>query len=604
MPINGYFDEPFANSGVKTTVPDAVQSNGSVSYSQGYGIDYTLPNTNPNYRYVEPDKFNQIIYDITSAIQSVQQGLPAPFITSTMNGGSPFSYAQYASVTYNGIGYISLVSANTDTPPSSKWAQISLNANQLFTGGVTTGSANAQVLSSLSPSTGFSYSNNGQIVFCTPGYSNTGACFINVTGLGSIEIYKPSGGSFIPLTGGEIVASDPIYLTVNTSISGLVLSSTLALGTMSNESLTTSIVDNGSGGAVKADYSNSIAGTNETYSIATWGNFVLRSNSGTAMVDTLPGTGAPLANGWNCIVKNTDASASLTINVGSGGTLNIGTTTGSPIVSPGEIWYLESEGAGVYNAARVSSAVLHSAPPSSAHKNLYGVFQSNTNANFTADAIVVQDSNNNTRRVLGVNVTLNTASMGANGLDTGSIAANTWYAIYIIANYTTNTVACLMSASFSSPTLPSGYTYASGPISVVRTNGSSQLIGFYQRGTKWQYSVGSNLTGLPQLASGAAGSITTPTYVAIPLGSFLPTSIAASIYFTCFYGTSSTAILVAQNANYGAEFSTSNPAPYAVGGGTNTLNTQGSLLLESSSIYWANDGSGNALYITGFELNI
>ena len=54
--------------------PDAVQSNGSVSYDQGYGVDYTLPNTNPSYKYMEQDKFNQLFYDITSALQQLPAG--------------------------------------------------------------------------------------------------------------------------------------------------------------------------------------------------------------------------------------------------------------------------------------------------------------------------------------------------------------------------------------------------------------------------------------------------------------------------------------------------------------------------------------------------
>lgn len=123
MPISGYFDTIFASSGTITTVPDAVQGDGSVSYAQGYGVDYTLPNTNPSYRYMEQGKFNQLFYDVTSAIQTLQQGSPPAFITSTMNGGTPYTYPAGATVSYSGVNYTSLVGSNTDTPPSSKWAK-------------------------------------------------------------------------------------------------------------------------------------------------------------------------------------------------------------------------------------------------------------------------------------------------------------------------------------------------------------------------------------------------------------------------------------------------------------------------------------------------
>jgi hypothetical protein len=36
--------------------------------------------------------------------------------------------------------------------------------------------------------------------------------------------------------------------------------------------------------------------------------------------------------------------------------------------------------------------------------------------------------------VLAVSLTLNTATSGANGIDTGSVAASTWYFVYAIYN--------------------------------------------------------------------------------------------------------------------------------------------------------------------------
>lgn len=134
MVNTGYFDIPFASSGTKTTVPDGVQSDGSVSYTQGYGVDYTLdPATNPSALNIEQGKMNQLFFDITSAIQQYQQfGVP-PFITTAMNNGSPFSYAQYARVLYSGAVYQSLVNSNTDTPPSVNW-KITTGRIQLVTG--------------------------------------------------------------------------------------------------------------------------------------------------------------------------------------------------------------------------------------------------------------------------------------------------------------------------------------------------------------------------------------------------------------------------------------------------------------------------------------
>jgi len=58
----------------------------------------------------------------------------------------------------------------------------------------------------------------------------------------------------------------------------------------------------------------------------------------------------------------------------------------------------------------------------------------------------------------GAPLTANITSSGAGGLDTGSEASNTWYYVYVIQNPTTGTVSVLISASPTSPTMPSGYT--------------------------------------------------------------------------------------------------------------------------------------------------
>jgi len=51
-PSSGYFDTVFGVDGTLVTVPDGIQGDGSVSYTQGWGVDYTLPNTNPSYKYM------------------------------------------------------------------------------------------------------------------------------------------------------------------------------------------------------------------------------------------------------------------------------------------------------------------------------------------------------------------------------------------------------------------------------------------------------------------------------------------------------------------------------------------------------------------------
>jgi len=125
MPINGYFDTIFAVDGDLNTIPDPAQPSGTVSYNQGFPIGYSTP-VGSGGILVPRTAFNQVLNDITTAVQNWQQNTVAPFITTTMNGGTPYSYPANAMVLSGGVIYLSLVSSNTDTPPSAKWQIVSL----------------------------------------------------------------------------------------------------------------------------------------------------------------------------------------------------------------------------------------------------------------------------------------------------------------------------------------------------------------------------------------------------------------------------------------------------------------------------------------------
>lgn len=152
-PINGYFDIPFAENGDLNTIPDPTQPSGTVSYNQGFPIGYSTPVASGGIL-VPRTAFNQVLFDITSAIQNWQQNTVAPFITTTMNGGTPYSYSKYNMVLNGGVAYMSLANSNTDTPPSSKWMALNfrqrLGADTTFYV-ATTGSDSNTGLSSGSP---------------------------------------------------------------------------------------------------------------------------------------------------------------------------------------------------------------------------------------------------------------------------------------------------------------------------------------------------------------------------------------------------------------------------------------------------------------------
>lgn len=101
-------------------------------------------------------------------------------------------------------------------------------------------------------------------------------------------------------------------------------------------------------------------------------------------------------------------------------------------------------------------------------------------------------------------VTLNAATTGANGLDVGALAANTWYYIWAITDGTTP--ASLLSLSASAPTLPGAYN-RKRRIGVARTDGAANLRAmqvFGQGATKKAYYPDDSLASLTVLAAGNA----------------------------------------------------------------------------------------------------
>jgi len=213
----------------------------------------------------------------------------------------------------------------------------------------------------------------------------------------------------------------------------------------------------------------------------------------------------------------------------------------------------------------------------------------------TADQVMLGTSGGGTARVTSVNVTISTASTGANALDAGTIATATWYYIFII--YNGSTIAGLMSLSATNPTLPATYTYFArvGAIS-TGVSPSTNLTRILQYGRDVQYVVTptSQTVALPVISNSVANSLT-----AYSVSPWVPPT-ASKIKIQPTFGvtlSSSTAVLtVAPNANYTSVGVT----PYAFG-----LSLTGSFsfisssliefVLESTNIYAAQAGANGSV---------
>lgn len=219
----------------------------------------------------------------------------------------------------------------------------------------------------------------------------------------------------------------------------------------------------------------------------------------------------------------------------------------------------------------------------------------------TADELVVETTGNTFGVVRTVSATIVPTTTGANGRDTGSLAANTWYSVWII--YNGATVAGLISASATAPTMPSGYTYKAR-VGWVRTNATPVLLPTLQIGDVAQYIVdGSLLTGLPQIAGGGVGNPSTPTWSAAAWATFAPAS-ARRLSFV-LSGTNSTNgnAAIAPNGNYGGGSSGTNSPVGLLWGMTNGGGAvQVQLVPESANIYVATQNNAR-IYVAGWEDN-
>lgn len=150
--------------------------------------------------------------------------------------------------------------------------------------------------------------------------------------------------------------------------------------------------------------------------------------------------------------------------------------------------------------------------------------------------------------------TLNAAVNGINGLDSGSLANDTWYYVFVIADSSNkNPTGTILSTSRTAPVLPFGYDSIRW-IDVQRTNGSAQFLLSYNYGNGnlrrkyWD-------AAISVLSNGTATSLTAvsldsavPPIDSLPVSlrvEFTPNVAGDYVGFAPFGSTAATANLVA-----------------------------------------------------------
>lgn len=105
---------------------------------------------------------------------------------------------------------------------------------------------------------------------------------------------------------------------------------------------------------------------------------------------------------------------------------------------------------------------------------------------------------------------------GNGGLDTGAIAASTWYHVHLIKRPDTSVVDALISLSAVAPTLPANYTRFRR-IGSIKTNASLQWVKFIQNGESfvWDVPVNDVAIGNGPGATAVSWTLSVPTGVKV-----------------------------------------------------------------------------------------
>lgn len=155
------------------------------------------------------------------------------------------------------------------------------------------------------------------------------------------------------------------------------------------------------------------------------------------------------------------------------------------------------------------------------------------NTILTIGSGVTIDSTDTFQMINNGTISINAATNGLNGLDTGSLGASKVYAVYLISDpVTLQPIGGMISLSVSAPLMPFSYS-AFKLIGYIATDASSHfLLGYWTGGVT---GTGSRLFmyDAPQATAVTAGSST--TYANVDLTKFVPASVNRPVWiYTSF----------------------------------------------------------------------
>jgi len=243
---------------------------------------------------------------------------------------------------------------------------------------------------------------------------------------------------------------------------------------------------------------------------------------------------------------------------------------------------------GLVRKAQMDAAVSKAPSVAGASRNLK-VSTTGTSASISlsCDALVVEDSSGACKTLKSISLgSFASSGSGINGLDTGSLAANTWYNIFVVHDGT-NT-AGIISTSSTTPSGTGAYTYKAW-VGAMKTDGSVNKfpLAMKQEGALVHYTVSSasNVAALPALCSGAQGTYGSAFGAPVSVSGVLPPAAVKIKLLLESTSTASCSIAVSPNSSYSPAVNVSNQPPLNNGFVGSPPGVAGDLMLEGANIY-------------------
>lgn len=205
-----FFRIPFALIGTRAAVPDVDPGDNSVNYEEGFTLPYELPKTNPASLNIPRNQTNQIYFDLSNELALLQAHGTPDYITSALNGGTPYAYSigdrvRYDDGTNGPRVFVSRVDTNTALPTvAANWSPV----RDTTPYAVVAGTANA-LTAALSPSLGLIPA--GTMFLLRHAAANTGAVTLALNGGPAKAVVRSND---IPLGAGNIPGAGSIGLYV------------------------------------------------------------------------------------------------------------------------------------------------------------------------------------------------------------------------------------------------------------------------------------------------------------------------------------------------------------------------------------------------------